>query len=159
MMVSIHAAVGVSTSLLFYEQVDVGPNKIKPYILPLLLNVALHGIMDVMPHSHPIPPNFDIIIALLIPTLLIPFVKRKYWMLILICYLGSILPDVIDLGFFRVLGFGAFRIFPWHFVRVYNFLDAIYTSRLVNALFDALVIFACVFLVVWKSLKSKESPI
>jgi len=150
MMVSIHAAVGVSTSLLFYKKVDTEPNKIKPYITPLLLNVALHGMFDLIPHSHLIPAIPDIIIALLIPALLILFVKKKYLILILTCYLGSVLPDVLDLGVFRVLGFGAFRMFPWHFIGVYNFLNAIYTDQFINVLFDVLAVLVCFVLLFWK---------
>ena len=150
MMVSIHAAVGMSTSLLFYKKVDTEPNKMKRYITPLLLNIALHGIMDLMPHSHVLPAISDIIIALLLPAFVIPFVKKKYLPLMLVCYLGSILPDVIDLGIFRVLGFGAFRIFPWHFFEVYHFLEAIYTSQFINILFDALLVFTCFILIFWK---------
>jgi len=129
------------------KKVDPEPDKIKPYIAPLLLNVALHGIFDVIPHSHLIPTTPDIIITLLISALLIPFVKKKYLTLILICCLGSILPDVIDLGVFRILGFGAFRIFPWHFIEVYNFLNTIYANQSVNVLFDVLALLACFVLV------------
>jgi len=150
MMVSIHAAVGISTSLLFYKKVGAEPNKAKSYIMPLLLNVALHGIMDIIPHSHIVPAIPDIIIALLIPVLLLPFVKKKYLVLVIVCYLGSILPDVIDLGVFRILGFGTFRIFPWHFVEVYIFLNAIYINEFINVLFDALVILACLAIILWK---------
>ena len=148
MMVSIHAAVGISTSLLFYKKVDAEPDKIKPYIAPLLLNIALHGVLDLIPHSHLISAIPDIIIALLIPALLIPFVKKKYLTLIFICYLGSILPDVIDLGVFRVLGFGAFRIFPWHFIEVYDFLNTIYTNQFINVLLDVLAVLFC-FVLIW----------
>jgi len=150
MMVTIHAAVGISASLLFCKKVDAGPSKMKTYITTLLLNVALHGFFDFLPHSHLIPSILDIIIALLIPALFIPFVKEKYLILILICYLGSILPDVIDLGVFRVLGFGAFRIFPWHLIEVDSFLNSIYTNQFINVLFDVLAVLACFVLILSK---------
>ena len=150
MMASLHAAVGISTSLVFYKRVEAEPKKIKSYITPLLLNVALHGVMDIFPHSHIIPAIPDIIIALLIPALLIPFVKKKYLTLLIVCYFGSILPDVIDLGIFRILGFGEFRIFPWHFIEIYSVLNTIYTNQFINVLFDILVFLTCFVLILWK---------
>jgi len=149
-MVSIHAAVGISTSLLFYKKVNAAPYKVKSYVFPFFSNVVLHGVMDIIPHSHLIPSIPDMLIALLIPALLIPFIKRKYLILVLTCYLGSIFPDLIDLGVFRLLGLGTFRIFPWHLVEVYFFLDAIYTNHFVNVLFDIMAATACFALVFWK---------
>ncbi|MCL2825644.1 MAG: hypothetical protein FWD57_16750 [Polyangiaceae bacterium] len=118
--------------------------------MPLLVGVALHGVLDVVPHSHFISAIPDIIVALFVPMLVLPFVKRKYLILVLVCYGGSILPDVIDLGVFRFLGIGAFRIFPWHFAVVYNALNSVWTNRHVNVLFDLAALLICVALVLWK---------
>ncbi|MCL1831733.1 MAG: hypothetical protein FWG45_02330 [Oscillospiraceae bacterium] len=120
MMVSIHAAVGIGTSLLFRKKAADKPEK-KIYIILLACNVALHGIMDLIPHSHPLPSYVDIGIALSMPTFLISFafmkkLKRIDVILMLSGYTGGLLPDIIDLGVFRVLGLGAFKFFPWHYI-------------------------------------------
>jgi hypothetical protein len=88
-------------------------------------------------------------IALLVAPLLL-FVKREYRVLVFICYLGSIIPDVIDLGVFRVLQFGSFRIFPWHYLPVYRFFNDLYTNSLINMMFNILIVVICVGAVIIK---------
>ena len=154
MMLSAHAAVGVASSLLFINDDDTIPSK-KAYISAFTVNVFLHGVMDLFPHSHPISPYLDVIVSLLIAALLF-LVKKEYRTLILFCYLGSITPDVIDLGIFRVLRLGSLRIFPWHFLSVYNFLNEIFTNSRVNMIFNMVPVLACLGIVFFKRKRLKS---
>ena len=141
MMVTSHVVVGMTSSLFFVKDEDATPSK-KACASALTVNIALHGVMDLLPHNHPLPAYLDIIIALLIAPLML-FVKKKYRILVFICYLGSIMPDVIDLGVLRVLQFGSFRIFPWHYHSVYHFVNNLYTNSMVNMMFDISIIAIC----------------
>ncbi|MCL1919306.1 MAG: hypothetical protein FWG14_13605 [Peptococcaceae bacterium] len=141
MMISIHAAAGIVSSVFFIKENNSPPGK-KGIAVAAASNIALHGAMDFLPHSHPISPYLDGIIVLLMTSLFF-FVKREYKVLVFSCYLGGIIPDVIDLGVFRVLRFGSFKIFPWHYTSVFNFLNELYPHALVNISFNVLSVAAC----------------
>ena len=159
MMLSLHAATGIASSLFFIK--DNGhtppvnervPPGTRPIVVAFVSNIVLHGAMDLLPHSHPISSYLDGIIALLIASLLF-CVKSRYKILVFFCYLGGIIPDVTDLGVFRVLHFGSFKIFPWHYTSVFNILNKLYTDDSVNILFNVLVAVACAGVVFFKRKK------
>jgi len=146
MMVSVHAAVGITSSLFFKRKLDDSISKKKVYAVSFASNIALHGIMDLLPHRHPISGYLDVIISLSTIVILL-LIKRKYRILILFCWLGAVMSDIIDLGLFRLLQLGRFRIFPWHYDPVYHFLNTMYKSSFMNMMFDIGLLALCVILV------------
>jgi len=138
MMASVHVAVGITTATLLEKS-----KKKRLLTVSFILNVLLHGVLDLLPHSHPINSYLDIAIALLLFSLIF-FTDKKYRKLFALCYVGSILPDIIDLGIFRVLPVGNFKIFPWHFKAVFDLLDRTYSSGFVNMAANIIVILTCI---------------
>ncbi|MDR2736765.1 MAG: hypothetical protein LBB49_04305 [Gracilibacteraceae bacterium] len=156
MMLSLHASIGIASSLYFINgkkrtpsvSVRISPNN-KTIAVAFVSNIALHGAMDLLPHSHPIPSYLDGIIALLAVFLLF-CVKSRYRILVFSCYMGGVIPDIIDLGVFRVLHINSFKIFPWHFTSVFDILNELYTNASVNMLFNVWIFAACIGIVIWK---------
>jgi hypothetical protein len=150
MMASVHVTVGITTATLLEKS-----KKKRLFAVSFISNIVLHGILDLLPHSHPINSYLDIAIALLLFSLIF-FTDKKHRKLFAFCYAGSILPDIIDLGIFRVLPVGNFKIFPWHFKAVFDLLDRTYTSDLVNMTANVIVILTCVTIfLINKVFKSK----
>ncbi|MCL1792140.1 MAG: hypothetical protein FWG40_12520 [Peptococcaceae bacterium] len=156
MMLSLHAVTGIASSLFFIKDYGHTP-PINVRVLPdsktiavaFVSNIALHGAMDLLPHSHPIPSYLDGIIALLAVSLLF-CLKSRYRILVFSCYLGSITPDVIDLGVFRAFHFSRLKIFPWHYTSVFNVLNELYTDASVNMLFNVWIFAICMGIVFFK---------
>ncbi len=92
--------------------------------LPLLavgfiLGVLTHGLLDFAPHSYPIKSPADVALSLALFTTAFVFAKRRNWLLLGVCFLGSISPDLVDLGpaqFNKRLGWSlpVVKCFPWH---------------------------------------------
>ena len=93
----------------------------KILLISFLLNVAMHGIMDLTPHNYPLPGKLDVIIATMIYCLIIFLINKRYFLLFTVSFIGSIFPDLIDLTpiiLFKYTGFDLtytkHGIFPWH---------------------------------------------
>jgi len=87
-----------------------------------VIGVLLHGLLDYVPHSYPIDSRLDVSLSLALASLAIVVSKPKNRFLVLACYLGSIFPDLIDLGptvINKSLGWSmpTVKIFPWHWPR------------------------------------------
>ena len=85
----------------------------------LVIGIVVHGILDYLPHSYPIPSRLDVALSLILVVLTIAMAKPKTRSIVLACYLGCILPDVIDLApaiLNRTFGLGlpTPKMFPWH---------------------------------------------
>jgi hypothetical protein len=83
--------------------------------------ILIHGILDFLPHQYPLSSKIDIGLALLLLLMTLFFVRKQYILLILVCFAGSIFPDIIDLApsiADKHLGVTIqqlpFRVFPWH---------------------------------------------
>lgn len=84
--------------------------------------IALHGVLDYTPHSYPLKSVVDVSVALLLFIVALSVARPDIRLLIAVCFLGSVLPDVIDLGpnlLNRHLGFRLpeAKWFPWHWKR------------------------------------------
>ncbi|MCX7748089.1 MAG: hypothetical protein N2645_14575 [Clostridia bacterium] len=93
--------------------------KIRILLGGMSLNVLLHAILDILPHSYPLSGKIDVILSLVIYAMLIILMNRQYIPVFLSCFLGRTLPDVIDLGsgiFNKIFdtGLPTVKIFPWH---------------------------------------------
>jgi hypothetical protein len=95
---------------------------VKKYAAGFVAGILVHGILDILPHNYPFDPKLDIVLALLLFFLVFVMAQKQNLILLVICFAGCLLPDVIDLGpaiankYFRlpVLQL-SFKIFPWHF--------------------------------------------
>lgn len=86
-----------------------------------VVGVLVHGLLDYLPHEYPLRSKFDIALALILLLFALSAVQMQNIVLLLICFAGSIFPDVIDLGAAianKHLGVALpqlpFKIFPWH---------------------------------------------
>jgi len=151
MMVLAHATYGMVSSVFFTKRIDRASSgkKFGLFAFAFAANIALHGAMDLFPHSHPIPSYLDMIMAFAI-VFLILLIKKPYRVLAVFCYFGSIIPDVIDMGILRVLRSDGLRIFPWHLKKEFIFYEAIYTNTLMNVTFSIVVILACAAIIYLK---------
>jgi hypothetical protein len=81
--------------------------------------IALHGLLDYVPHSYPIRSGADVILALVLLGAAWLLAKPHLRLLLITCFLGSILPDLIDLGpgilnRHAGLHLPEVKLFPWH---------------------------------------------
>jgi hypothetical protein len=81
--------------------------------------ILIHGMLDLIPHSYPINSIFDLAFSLLLFFIVFLIVRRRYRILLGMCFWGSVLPDIVDLGpaiLNKRLGWSLpmVKIFPWH---------------------------------------------
>jgi len=82
----------------------------------------LHGLLDWAPHSYPIKSSLDVAFSLVLFIAAAAFAKQEHRLLIAVCFLGAVFPDLVDLGpaiACKYLGCSAptLKIFPWHWYR------------------------------------------
>ncbi|HHV30617.1 hypothetical protein [Acetivibrio mesophilus] len=116
-----HTVFSVSTSPIVAKNI-VKTNKPLRYLgLGFASNIIMHGVMDLVPHDYPVTTMVDISISFVLFLLSIIFVKRELRNSVFFCFLGGVLPDLIDKGLFRVLRMNSIKLFPWHWANVINF--------------------------------------
>jgi len=115
-----HTVLSVSTSLIFAKKIVKTDKSIKYLGLGFISNIIMHGVMDLVPHNYPVTTMADISISFTFFLLSIIFVRREFLTPVFFCFLGGVLPDLIDKGFFRVLRINI-KLFPWHWTNVINF--------------------------------------
>lgn len=105
MNVTFHTITGLAIgSAMTAQMKDVEANKlIKARDIPLIgagfvLGVISHGIMDILPHQYPFKSSTDIITALAIFLGAMLFVRKRFYLVFAFAFLGSIFPDLVDLG-------------------------------------------------------------
>src|SRR5947209_5220669 len=109
------------------------------------LGVLSHGCLDVAPHAYPINSVVDVLLGALIFVSALFFVRRRSLLLLAACSLGSIFPDLFDLGpaiMNRRLGWSlpVMKFLPWHW-RQYS--GSVYDgSRAVQSFISHLIVFA-----------------
>ncbi len=94
---------------------------LKKYVIGFVSGVLIHGILDLLPHNYPLPSKLDVMFALILLLAILFASQKQNLILIVICFIGAIFPDVIDLSpgiINKRLGFQIsllpFKIFPWH---------------------------------------------
>jgi hypothetical protein len=88
-------------------------------VIGFIAGIVEHGVMDYVPHSYPIPSGLDVVISITLFIVAVALTKAEFRILVTACFLGSILPDLVDLGpliLNRHLGWTlpTAKIFPWH---------------------------------------------
>ncbi len=86
-----------------------------------VVGLISHGALDYIPHCYPINSKFDAIAGLGMILITIWLTKKKYRLVMGLSFLGSIIPDIVDLSpgiINKQLGLSIpiiDKIFPWHF--------------------------------------------
>ena len=117
MNVTFHVLTGITVATL------LSPHKPEVRTSALLAGfgttVVFHGVLDYLPHSYPIKSIVDVALALLVFGAVSFLAKPHIRLLLAVCFLGSIFPDLIDLApgiLNRHLGLELMEVkyFPWH---------------------------------------------
>jgi hypothetical protein len=88
-------------------------------VIGFIAGVAAHGVMDYVPHSYPISSGLDVVLSIILFIVAVAQTKPQFRVLVTACFIGSVFPDLVDLGpsiVNRHLGWSlpTVRIFPWH---------------------------------------------
>lgn len=125
MNVLFHTATAIATTVLVTNTDRHVLNLLDKNILvscffALIIGIIFHSFLDYIPHRYPIPSKTDVVISLLLMIILTLAGDRKYRPIIIVSFLGNILPDLIDLSpnilnKYLHLHIPLFpKIFPWH---------------------------------------------
>ncbi|MBX7171087.1 MAG: hypothetical protein K1X72_09020 [Pyrinomonadaceae bacterium] len=126
---------------------------LKRYAIGFVSGILIHGILDFLPHNYPLPSKFDVAFAIVLLILTLWLAQKQNRLLVLICFIGSILPDVIDLGAGianKHLGIPVpqldFKFFPWHWE---EYSGSIYddSHSFESAIFHLLFLLICFILI------------
>lgn len=132
MNITYHTMVGIASSSVIAKKYSTKDNKkdnykiLKVIIIGIIVNILLHGVLDLIPHNYPISLMNDIILVLCLSIFSIIFIKKKYRILTLSCICGSILPDIIDKFIVKIVLNSKNYLFPWHDSEVVNKFYKIY---------------------------------
>lgn len=137
MNVLFHSTLGIATVAITAHFFPLSEDKeiFRKSDVPVLLflfgiNIVIHGVLDIAPHTYPLSSIYDVILSLCFMPLVFTFVNRQCWVLLLAAYIGSVFPDIIDIGIpkaMKTIGidWNIPRLFPWHFK---EFSGSIYTD-------------------------------
>ena len=126
MNVTFHTLAGFATAALLSSRLKSAdsPRLFTPPDLPFLAvgfaaGVLIHGLLDYLPHAYPIKSAVDVLLSLALFPVMLLLAGRRRWLLLGVCFLGGIFPDLVDLGPAIVnkrLGWSLpmVKIFPWH---------------------------------------------
>jgi len=121
------------------------------------IGVLAHGLLDVAPHSYPLPSVPDVAIALAIFVVSVVLAKREQHLLVLACFAGAALADLVDLGpeiTNRHLGMRlpVVQVFPWHW---HQYSGSIYDgSRWVQSLIAHFAVVGVSLVLLWRYRRS-----
>jgi hypothetical protein len=114
--------------------------------------VVVHGLLDYIPHTYPIKAGLDVMISLVLFAGAILLAHRSHRLLIAVCFLGAIFPDLVDHGpaiLSKRMGWPAptVKIFPWHWPQ---YSGSIYShERNASSLFCHLVVLGISLVLLW----------
>jgi hypothetical protein len=67
-------------------------------VIGFVAGVVEHGAMDYLPHSYPIPSGMDVVFSIVLFIVAVALTKPQFRVLVTTCFIGSIIPDLVDLG-------------------------------------------------------------
>jgi len=161
MMLTVHALGGTASACVLNQHIKEPYHQIKDHIkhnyrlffCAFGINILLHGVMDSMPHSHTIGSLLDAVTSMLILLVLLPLWPKKGRIMLLVCFLGALFPDVFDFVFMLIAVGRGIRLFPWHWESIGRELDKACKNNVLNNWYDALAIGICVMIIIgwlWK---------
>jgi len=107
------------------------------------LGLISHGLLDVAPHAYPIKSAPDVFLGLLFIVSALIFARRRGRVLVAACFVGSMFPDLVDLGpaiLNKRLGWSlpVVKVFPWHW---HQYSGSVYDgSRPLQSLVSHLIV-------------------
>lgn len=125
-----HTLFSISTSPICAKKIAKNNKPFKYLTLGAIGNIIGHAIMDLVPHDYPLTTKIDVLISFVIFLLSILFVKKEYVYSILFCFLGGVLPDLIDKALLPIIGLRQLDIFPFHWANIINFFYKWYTFQM-----------------------------
>lgn len=141
---------------LFNKQQLIG--KVFVLVFVFLSNILVHGLLDYAKHSYPFKSKLDVVLALFLFFIWIILIKREYYILAFVSFIGSIFPDIIDLGpsilnkHFH-LSLPMIEIFPWHWKK---YSGSVYDgSSLYLSLFNHSMVLVISFYLIFRTRKQK----
>ena len=156
MNVIFHTATALCISILLTDtgSLSAGPDKrriLATAACVFAAGIISHGLLDYMPHHYPLNSKLDVILSLFVILMTTWCAKKLYRPILLISFIGSILPDIIDLSsaiLNKHLGTNipiASKLFPWHWpVYSGSIYRGDYTVSIVNhMLVVAFILIAC----------------
>jgi hypothetical protein len=119
----------------------------------LVLGIISHGALDYIPHQYPIISLIDVLGGLFFIFVVLFFVHSSFWLPIIACYGGSILPDIIDhtpeiSNKFLHTNLPVLKnIFPWHW---HDYSGSLYgVGAIVSDINHLCLIFFVIVIVIW----------
>jgi hypothetical protein len=88
-------------------------------VIGFATGIVSHGVLDWLPHHYPLPSIADIIVSLVLFSGVCILARREARWVLLICFVGAIFPDLVDLGPAIVnkqmqSSLPVVKLFPWH---------------------------------------------
>jgi hypothetical protein len=125
MNVIFHTTAAIGATVLLTDTARLGGKPTLGQIMPtafytFLIGIILHGALDFIPHCYPINSKVDAVAGLSMILTTVWLTNRHYRPISGLACLGSIFPDVVDLGpkiINKQLNLGLTlpdNIFPWH---------------------------------------------
>jgi hypothetical protein len=126
MNVTFHALASFATAAVLSSKLKSADSRrlFAPADLPILAvgfvaGVLMHGLLDYAPHAYSIKSAVDVLLSLALFSIALLLAGRRHWLLLGVCFLGCVFPDLVDLGPAIVnkrLGWSlpVVKVFPWH---------------------------------------------
>ena len=123
MNVIFHTLASVATAAVLSAQLKKKPINSTTGLTILAIGfttgILLHGLLDWSPHQYPLPSVLDVGASLILFSVVFILALEEARWILLICFLGAIFPDSVDLGPAIVnkqmqLSLPTVKIFPWH---------------------------------------------
>ncbi|WP_129019698.1 hypothetical protein [Edaphocola flava] len=153
MNILFHTGAAIGIIALCAQHIPRNPRPVQQAGYGLLcfsLGIITHGILDYIPHCYPVPAALDASLGLIIILLNLLFASGRYRFIIFSAFLGSVLPDLIDLAPQIInkrthIGMPTHSpYFPWHWK---EFSGSIYNGHCLVSDINHITLLACVLLV------------
>ncbi len=121
-------------------------------VLAFTVGIFSHGVLDYIPHCYPINSKADVLAGLMMILVTTWLARKKYRFIIGFSFLGSILPDLIDLLpniVNKQFGFELAKndkIFPWH---MHDYSGSIYAGSCDVSTLNHLLLLLTICMVFW----------
>jgi hypothetical protein len=148
-------AIGITTLITDTNRLGNSPSlkeTIPTASAAFVLGVISHGALDYIPHCYPINSKIDVVAASLMILAATWFVNKPYRPIAALSFLGSIFPDLIDLGpklanKYLELGLSIpENIFSWHW---HEYSGSIYSGDCDVSNLNHLLVIVTVAVICW----------
>lgn len=135
-----------------YKSKQLRKTHAKILITSVFINVGLHGIFDILPHAYPFKGFMDIMLSLVLLGIVLLLVQARSIPVIIACFFGGVLPDIIDLGpaivnKLNIVDLPVIKVFPWHWPQ---FSGSIFDNRnVLTSLFCHIAVVVILIIVVY----------